>query len=1857
MTLDFSSKPYHDDYDKRKGFHKILFKPSVSVQARELNQMQEILQQQIERLGTHLFKNGTQVVGGQSKLNAKASYVILENTDAIPELHKTLLNKELYQDVDGTQLQATVIHAEPLGNHILAVLKYTNSATKTVSGEVKNVTTFSSDLVLTVAGDNAPNVAVATKGPNDEPSTGPAILLTVEEGVYYVDGYFVHNETQSVLVGWNDISKLHVRSGFHVEKDIKTAYDDPSLFDNATGSPNEAAVGADRFSIILNLITKQIESDESDFIEIIRYEQGSLRVMNRHTQYNQLADTLARRTYDESGDYSVHGLDIRVIDHLKDSRNVSGFKTKEEGGDDNLMAIEITDGKAYVKGYEVENLSSLYLEVSKARTKDAIKVANNVIQPNQNGEYVYLAPGNQFVDFSQHPILWLTNGQESNSTVIGYAIPKYIESISISGQTIFKLYGSFHLSQSVTHGWQHIGGWKLSDLKNGPVLQKVILNNVTSTFQVNDGSPLTSHVGYTPYAYDGANKALYVKKAQTAPVFNTSVQVVGGSANGFASTVKFKESAPYGAGDLIPLSIANIKTTKDSQGNFELTTDVGYNVMIQTNSAGYGIFDHLGNGVFTGSPVAAHTTVDNAYFGNIVNIERDGKRLVINNTSYPNAKFAVSAMLNKQLVVKTKTLAEGYTLFTKPSARQMVLQHKDVYKIKHVYVSADLDTEPTDQDQDVGQYFQLINNDTLDFYQNTMIKAVGGFATPQGQMKVVYEYFLHGAGDVFTVDSYESLKDNPVDAEDVTHIGRIPSFVTSEKTYVLSDHLDFRQTPRDGFFILKGQVREGSPEIALEHDYSAVIAKNSLIHANGFTEAKVLSVDSNKITADENASHTGTVHVVINVENATNAAYPFQSQKASWSAVSGQPIVYDASYFVERWDKVVYYKNGEIRYVYGVPDVKRYPETPVDAMSLATLIVPPYTKSAAFVKYKKEDNRRYTMRDIGKLEQRIENLEYYTSLTLKELETKEMKITDTNGMDRFKSGFFVSDFNDFGVFSPFDGGFQATLVPETSSVIPMEYTDAIELKLNKGSSSNYQIKGSKVFLPYTDVVEIQQPYGTSTETINPYLIIKWNPNMTLTPPRDTWVEEKWAPTVTNITNLSNQIVNETTTTTDRTDVVERVNTVSRFWGWRAIPPNQTREVARNTAIRSIDIQQNVETSRTTSQTVTNRLLGTSVIPYMRSRIVRFVVKGMKPDTRYYASFDAVDVNRFCRPVNTRTNSLGSWGQALISDAMGNLVGDFNIPPAQFSTGSKTFSLSDVNVLIAPDVGTECEAYATYMAHGTLKTMQEVIDITNRTTTTINRTIVHNRVTTVVNERTVFRDRRLDFPNLDFGGGNNGDDPLAQSFTTKDVKGAGMFVTKVDLFFSKKDNRLPVFIELREMVNGYPVTDRIAGSLVAMPPERVKTSSDSTAATTFVFDEPIWLESGKEFCIVVHGATSRYHVWISKLGEKVVNENKVVGQQPTLGSLFKSQNATTWTPYQLEDLKFRLYRAKFNTNVSGDWNFENTGTATTRRVQLSDFSTTQGSRFVKVKHPNHGMEANGVVKIRPEQAANVEGQSAPENITFNGVSMKSIYGEHIVKDVISIDEYTIEVSSQATKTGKFEDVGRYVYIDSDVNYYAYRLNIDEFIPPDGDVRYHANLVTGKDFDGGQTPKAAIAEHQVKNNDNNFLQDVALVQSEQNETTKTMTFRAAVKTANDYVSPVIALEDNSVVVSSLALNKPESDGEDNAKNGKVSSKILTKVIRLKTPADSLRILTSENKLAIDDIEVYYRTTLNRDIEERGWIKIDPVASQVSYDLDTFIEHERKTDELPEFDEFQLKIVFKGTNSVRRPALKDLRAIAVA
>ena len=169
------------------------------------------------------------------------------------------------------------------------------------------------------------------------------------------------------------------------------------------------------------------------------------------------------------------------------------------------------------------------------------------------------------------------------------------------------------------------------------------------------------------------------------------------------------------------------------------------------------------------------------------------------------------------------------------------------------------------------------------------------------------------------------------------------------------------------------------------------------------------------------------------------------------------------------------------------------------------------------------------------------------------------------------------------------------------------------------------------------------------------------------------------------------------------------------------------------------------------------------------------------------------------------------------------------------------------------------------------------------------------------------------------------DPLAQSFYVE--PDSGIFATSVDLYFYSRDPELPVTIQLRPIQLGLPTSEVYPFSEVVIDPEDVQISADASLPTRVTFESPVYL-AGKQFhALAILSNSSVYNIWISRLAEIDVTttdlaeeEQVLVSKQPLSGSLFKSQNGSTWTPSQFEDLKFKLNRANFV--GSGNINFYN-----------------------------------------------------------------------------------------------------------------------------------------------------------------------------------------------------------------------------------------------------------------------------------------------------------------------------------------------
>lgn len=362
--INLNTFPYYDDFAGEKGFHKVLFKPGYAVQARELTQLQTILQEQIKRFGNHIFKDGSVVFGCPESTNFKVPYVTVLDTDAETN---TIANDTL------SDFEGQVLTGPSSGDEVpvKAVIKKVATGSTTESPNLKtlylqytatgkdgdgdDVTTFSPGDTLTT--DDGSTFVVST--------TGEGALFSVGEGIVYANGNFISHQTQTVVVGRYSTTPT-AKVGFLIEENIISAFDDETLLDPAQGSFNYTAPGADRYKLqsVLTVVASDEEIPEGFYI-LFDIDEGNIKRKFNLPQYAELNKTLARRTFDESGDYTVRAFPIVVREHLKTSTN-NGRYTSEEGGDPGKLVVAVEPGKAYVKGYEHELFSTDYLSIDKA---------------------------------------------------------------------------------------------------------------------------------------------------------------------------------------------------------------------------------------------------------------------------------------------------------------------------------------------------------------------------------------------------------------------------------------------------------------------------------------------------------------------------------------------------------------------------------------------------------------------------------------------------------------------------------------------------------------------------------------------------------------------------------------------------------------------------------------------------------------------------------------------------------------------------------------------------------------------------------------------------------------------------------------------------------------------------------------------------------------------------------------------------------------------------------------------------------------------------------------------------------------------------------------------------------------------------------------------------------------------------------------------------------------------------------------------------------------------------------------------------------------------------------------------------
>jgi hypothetical protein len=634
-----------------------------------------------------------------------------------------------------------------------------------------------------------------------------------------------------------------------------------------------------------------------------------------------------------------------------------------------------------------------------------------------------------------------------------------------------------------------------------------------------------------------------------------------------------------------------------------------------------------------------------------------------------------------------------------------------------------------------------------------------------------------GEGETFpsSLESYHGFDSskNPVIITSKTITSTAVSFVSSSPiAFLLVENISLLETP------LKYSIGEKNVTIPFTKSF---IIKDKIIKVKEilFNSQNILS----DFNSEEVSSHTfiegtkftyhGTETLLGNINVVYEMAYGFSGhfstlslsqidlRKSNYfsppSILPSSPLGFTFSSSLPRFDKLVLTLQKTFELISGTPSEHPIPpKDRLDAMTLYTLYIPPDVKLPSSIGIKFHENKRYTMRDIGKLEKRIENLEYYTALNLLETETKDQNFTDQNGDARFKNGFLVDNFKSYKSVSLDSKDSIFSLDTKNGELRPSFDMSTLDALYNQEKSSTIST-GDLITLPFSEVSFIEQTDASSTINLNPFEVFVWEGKLTLTPETDFWTDTETRPSV-NLNNFGEndvyqelgakgfnsqwgswetQILSVPETESKNSKEVVSFNDIDakiekRLWN-PSVDPNIdqgtldayslwvgsgfTRGFSQTSPdgyvngqpaiLLSFKGKKEVSTQNTTTfqeSQIKTSSLGSSVVdialtPYLRARELRFDVVGLKPSTSFFALFSEVDVTKLCAMIGSESN-LGT----LTTNEFGELSGIFNLPPKQFKNGTHSFKLVDTLAVNSSQISSF--AVSQYFAKGLTQTKQE-----------------------------------------------------------------------------------------------------------------------------------------------------------------------------------------------------------------------------------------------------------------------------------------------------------------------------------------------------------------------------------------------------------------------------------------------------------------------------------------------------------------------------------------------------------------------
>ena len=1128
LDTDFNVDPFFDDFDEDKQFGRILFRPAVPVQARELTQAQTILQNQIERFGSNVYQEGTIIKGVSFSFDNEFFYVKLDDlrVDGQP------LNAAQHDGqwaLGANNLLASIVDTEaglqsqdPNLNTFF--VKYVNNGTDAgkafVSTETLNLYPTKADADAVIGGGDANTARVAQVKVADSAShplpAGKGFAFSVTDGVIFQKGFFSKVDTQTKVVSKYTNLPDAVAVGFDTVESIVNNSIDSSLLDNAQGFENLNAPGAFRLKLEPTLVVKLDTDNKDNFFALAEWENGRVVRQRQLTEFAAVGREMARRTAEESGNYVL-----------------KPFTISSEAIASNATHFSLVSGAGvgYVNGHRVEQLASR--TNSMRQGTDEVEHLGQTISVNY-GNYVIV---DELAGTFEHNLGKTVSLRDTAKNAV-----------SAAG-------GSFDADFGSVAGAEIGTARLLSVKKNGtgvdgtPTAQyRLYITNI----QMNAGKNFSN---IKSIAADGTNqdgvadpvlessaavlkesgfKNLVFPFGQKAIKTLTDIDNIKYTYRSFDDTVSFAQATgrmtvslggtdkwPFGTGAQLNetqeqqlVIVAREDMTQTVSGN---STSAGTTVTGDANSdfqSDYFVGDHIRLGANTARITAIANTISlttadsitgtnlnnqKAWPNNAVvaisnrtgvtaNVDATGQILTVdlggaidaaaNATIISDVRRDTAKQLNK-LAKKDIFIKIDTGTHANANLGPWSLGIPDVYQIQSVRQAA---SEPTDEtDPDVTSKFRFFDGMNDGFYGLSRIELQPGQTVASNDwllLKVsVFDHDATGGGiGFFTVDSYPT--------DDVT-------------VSLPTDKIRTQDIPlyQDSF----GRV---------------IDLRDSVDARPAVSNTAALSVTIG--TANTNPSSTETMP-----GTELNVAAPDSN------------FITDLRAFLGRIDTVAMDSYGEINVTEGVPTIRPIPlPSPSQTMLLGHVSIPPFptltTQEGAnagrpdlTVLTSVSQQKRFTMAGIGNLEQRITNLEYYSSLTLLEKQASDLFIPNATGGNRFKNGLFVDTFADQTTADIQNAEFKIGYDIGEGAIQPKFSQFVVDLEVD--TSVNVSDDNGVITLVHTDLEMFNQPFATRVRN-GAESFWRWTGTASLVPDNDLGFETRNNP----VPVTTNPVVSVTT---------------------------------------------------------------------------------------------------------------------------------------------------------------------------------------------------------------------------------------------------------------------------------------------------------------------------------------------------------------------------------------------------------------------------------------------------------------------------------------------------------------------------------------------------------------------------------------------------------------------------------------------------------------------------------------------------------------------------------------------------------